>query len=137
MPRAASPGQPFIEDPIEVSNCDEVIISWKAPMNGGEGLTAFRIKYSASHIKGVKRTTPPADDMVIVQTIADPEARRASIRGLLPGTTYSFGTGDCGQLGHGGSVHFLLLLPTLLLNTPVRYRNKRDVDILHIVFYPD
>ena len=90
MPRAASPGQPFIEDPIEVSNCDEVIISWKAPMNGGEGLTAFRIKYSASHIKGVKRTTPPADDMVIVQTIADPEARRASIRGLLPGTTYSF-----------------------------------------------
>jgi hypothetical protein len=88
---AATPGQPFIEDPIEVSNCDEVILSWKAPMNGGGGeLTAFRIKYSASHIKGVKRNTPPADDMVIVQTIADPEARRASIRGLLPGTTYSF-----------------------------------------------
>jgi hypothetical protein len=88
---AATPGQPFIEDPIEVSNCDEVILSWKAPMNGGGGeLTAFRIKYSASHIKGVKRNTPPADDMVIVQTIADAEARRASIRGLLPGTTYSF-----------------------------------------------
>lgn len=60
-------------------------------MNAGGGdMTAFRIKYSASHIKGVKRTTPPADDMVIVQTIADAEARRASIRGLLPGTTYSF-----------------------------------------------
>ena len=89
--RAATPGQPFIEDPIEVSNCDEVILSWKAPMNAGGGeLTAFRIKYSASHIKGVKRNTPPADDMVIVQTIADAEARRASIRGLLPGTTYSF-----------------------------------------------
>jgi hypothetical protein len=74
-----------------VSNCDEVILGWKPPMNAGGGeLTAFRIKYSASYIKGVKRTTPPADDMVIVQTIADPEARRASIRGLLPGTTYSF-----------------------------------------------
>jgi hypothetical protein len=86
-----TPGQPFIDDPIEVSNCDEVIISWKPPMNAGGGdLTAFRIKYSASFIKGVKRTTAPADDMVIVQTIADPEARRASIRGLLPGTTYSF-----------------------------------------------
>lgn len=60
-------------------------------MNVGAGdVTAFRIKYSATVIKGVTRMTPPADDMVIVQTIADPEARRASIRGLLPGTTYSF-----------------------------------------------
>lgn len=86
-----APGQSFINEPIEVTNCDEIILSWKAPLGlDADSITAFRIKYSAKHIKGVARSTPPADDMVVIQTISDPRARRASVRGLLPGTTYSF-----------------------------------------------
>ena len=127
-----TPGQPFIEDPIEVANCDEVIISWKPPMNaGGAPLEAYRIKYSAAHIKGVNRTTPPADDMVIVQTIPDPTARRASIRGLLPGTVYSFRMVASNALGWGkpGRAYYATTLSHPVPRFVVGNRQKDSLEL--------
>eukprot|EP01051_Picozoa_sp_SAG22_P019559 SAG22_NODE_3652_length_1593_cov_2.866131_1_plen_346_part_01 len=127
-----TPGQPFIEDPIEVANCDEVIISWKPPMNaGGVPLEAFRIKYSAAHIKGVQRNTPPADDMVIVQTIPDPTARRASIRGLLPGTVYSFRMVASNGLGWGkpGRAYYATTLSHPVPRFVVGNRQKDSLEL--------